>query len=102
MVAAEADVVLFELDGPEGGVKFAVLVFTVHVDAPHKAHEHYHQHNDDRQDDDVELGPGHLTDSGGCGHVLTGTGQSGQDSTGGGGGQQRGEVGSRHGRHGGG
>lgn len=58
MVAAEADVVFFELDGPEGRIEFAVAVLTVRVDASHKAHEQHHDRNDDRQNHHIELCPG--------------------------------------------
>lgn len=38
VVAAEADVVLFEFNGPKRSIKFSVLILTVHVDSTHKAH----------------------------------------------------------------
>lgn len=38
MVAAETDIVFFQLDGPKGGIEFPVLVLTVHVYSPHKSH----------------------------------------------------------------
>lgn len=37
VVAAEADVVLFQFDGPEGGVELAVLVLPVGVHASDEA-----------------------------------------------------------------
>lgn len=57
MVAAEADVVLLQLDGPEGGVELAVLVLPVGVHSPHEAQQQKHHQNDDGQDDDVVLRP---------------------------------------------
>lgn len=57
MVAAEADVVLLQLDGPEGGVELAVLVLTVGVHASHEAQQQHHHQDDDGQDDDFELRP---------------------------------------------
>lgn len=38
VVAAKADIVLFELNGPKRGVEFSVLILTVHVDSTHEAH----------------------------------------------------------------
>lgn len=39
VVAAEADVVLFQFNGPEGGVELAVLVLPVGVHASDKAQQ---------------------------------------------------------------
>lgn len=58
VVAAEADVVLFQFNGPEGSVELAVLVLPVGVYASDKAQQQQHHQNDDGQDDDVELRPG--------------------------------------------
>lgn len=76
VVAAEADVVLLQLDGPEGGVELAVLVLSVGVDAPRHTHEHHQHHDDDCQHDDVELRPGDVG-SRGRRAVGGGTGQAG-------------------------
>lgn len=57
VVAAEADVVLLELNGPKRGVQLPVLVLAVRVDGPHEAHQEDDQDDDDGQDDDVELRP---------------------------------------------
>lgn len=61
MVTAEANVVLFQLNGPERCVEFAVLVLPVHVDPSHEAQQHHHHQDDDSQDDYVELSPGNLS-----------------------------------------
>lgn len=63
MVAAEADVVLFKLDGPEGCIELSVAIFAVRVDSTHQGHEQDHHRNDDSKDDDVELRPGHHGES---------------------------------------
>ncbi|KAF5891280.1 Sperm-associated antigen 1 [Clarias magur] len=57
MVAAKADVILLELDGPEWRVELAIAVLAVRVHSTHKAHEQYQQNDDYSQDDDVELRP---------------------------------------------
>lgn len=57
VVAAETDIVFFQLNGPEGGVEFPVLVLPVRVYSPHKPHEQHHHDDDDCQNDDVKLGP---------------------------------------------
>lgn len=84
VVAAEADVVLFQFDGPEGGIQLAVLVLPVRVHASHEAQQHQHHQDDDGQDDDVELRPGDLCQGGGG--VVGGAAQAGQQRLGGGGG----------------
>ncbi len=76
VVAAEADVVLFQFDGPEGGVEFAVLVLPVGVHPSDEAQKQQHHKNDDGQDDDVELRPGDFR-QGGSG-VVSGAAQAGQ------------------------
>lgn len=87
MVAAEADVVLFKLDGPERGVELAVLVLPVGVDAADEAQQQQDHQDDDGQDDDVELRPGHFG-QGGCG-VVRGAAQTGQQGLRGGRGARR-------------
>lgn len=82
VVAAEADVVLFQFNGPEGGVKLAVLVLPVCVHASDEAQEQQHHKNDDCQDDDVELRPGDLCQPS-CG-VVCGAAEAGQQGLGGG------------------
>lgn len=82
VVAAEADVVLFQLDGPEGGIELAVLVFPVGVNTPDKTQEQQHHQDDDSQDDDVELGPGDFS-QGGRG-VVSGAAQAGEKGLSGG------------------
>lgn len=82
MVAAEADVVLLQLNGPEGGVELAVLVLPIGVHPPHKAKQQQDHQDDDGQDDDVELRPGHLCQRGGG--VVSGAPQAGQEGLGGG------------------
>lgn len=57
MVAAEADVVLFEFNGPKRSIQFPVLILTVHVDSTHKAHQQDHNDDDDCQNNDVKLSP---------------------------------------------
>jgi len=84
VVAAEADVVLLELDGPEGSVELAVLVLPVGVDAAHEAQQEQHHQDDHGQDDDVELGPGHLGPR--RRGVVRGAAQAGQQGLSGGGG----------------
>ncbi len=88
VVAAEADVVLFQFDGPEGGVELAVLVLPVGVHAPNEAQQQQHHQNDDGQDDDVELCPGDFCQ--GCCGVVSGATQAGQQGLGGGSSAQRG------------
>lgn len=70
MVAAEADVVLFQFNGPEGGIELAVLVLPVGVHASDKAQQQQHHQDDDSQNDDVELSPGDLCQ--GCCGVVSG------------------------------
>lgn len=74
MVAAEADVVLFQFDGPEGRIELAVLVLPVGVHASHKAQQQHHNQNDHGQDDDVELCPGDFGQ--GCRGVVSGAVQA--------------------------
>lgn len=81
VVAAEADVVLLQLNGPEGGVQLAVLVLPVRVDAADEAQQQQHHQNDDGQDDDVELRPGDLGQPGGG--VVRGAAEAGQQRLGG-------------------
>ncbi|KAG8141846.1 hypothetical protein E2320_006514 [Naja naja] len=69
MVAAEADVVLLQFDGPERSVQLPVLVLAVRVDGSHKAHQQNNQNDDDGEDDDVELSPG---DVGQCRRAVLG------------------------------
>lgn len=88
MVTAEANVVLFQLNGPEGGVELAVLVLPVGVHASDEAQQHQHHQYDDGQDDDVELRPGDFRK--GRRGVVSGAAQAGQQCLGGGGGAQRG------------
>lgn len=90
MVAAEADVVLFQFYGPEGGVELAVLVLPVGVHAAHKAQQQQHHQDDDGQDDDVELRPGD-SGQGGCG-VVGGAAQAGEQGLSGGGAQEGASV----------
>lgn len=71
MVAAEADVVLFQFDGPERSVELAVLVLPVRVHSSNKSEQQQHHQDDDSQDDDVELRPGDLCQS--CCGVVSGT-----------------------------
>lgn len=87
VIAAEADVVLFQLNGPERGIEFAVLVLPVHVDASHKAQQQHHHQDDDSQDDDVELGPGNVGQ--GCRGVVCGAAHAAQRGLGGRCGAQR-------------
>lgn len=87
VVAAEADVVLFQFDGPEGGIELAVLVFPVGVHASHEAQQQQHHQDDDSQDDDVELRPGDFGQ--GRRGVVGGAAQAGQQGLGGGGGGAR-------------
>lgn len=82
MVTAEADVVLLQLNGPERGVEFAVLVLPVHVDPSHEAQQQHHHQDDDGKDDDVELLPGHLRQ--GRGGVVRGAAHAAQQGLGGG------------------
>lgn len=86
MVAAEADVVLFQFDGPERGIELAVLVLPVGVHASDEAQQQQHHQDDDGQDDDVELRPGDLCQS--RRGVVSGAAQAGQQGLGGGGGAQ--------------
>lgn len=88
VVAAEADVVLFQLDGPEGGVELTVLVFPVGVNTSDEAQEQQHHQDDNSQDDDVELGPGDFG-QGGRG-VVRGAAQAGEKGLSGGGRAERG------------
>lgn len=83
MIAAEANIVLLELNGPKRRVELAVLVLAVGVDPAHEAQQQQHHENDDGQDDDVELGPGDFGERG-CG-VVRGAAQAGQQGLGGGG-----------------
>lgn len=76
VVAAEADVVLFKFDGPEGGVEFAVLVFPVGVHTSDEAQQQQHHQDDDSQNDDVELCPGDFRQ--GCCGVVSGAAEAGQ------------------------
>lgn len=85
VVAAEADVVLFQFNGPEGGIELAVLVFPVGVHTSHEAQQQQHHQDDDGQDDDVELRPGDFGQ--GCCGVVGGAAQAGQQGLGGGGAQ---------------
>lgn len=57
MIAAEANVVLLQLDGPEWGVQLAVLIFSVSVHATYHCQESNDNYDDDGQDNDVELVP---------------------------------------------
>lgn len=82
VVAAEADVVLFQLDGPEGGVELAVLVFPVGVNPTNETQEQQHHQDDDGQDDDVELGPGDFCQ--GSRGVVSGAAQAGEKGLSGG------------------
>lgn len=59
MVAAEADVVLLQLNGPKGCVEFPIAVLAIRIHASDEAHEENDYHDDDGEDDDVELRPGH-------------------------------------------
>lgn len=61
MVAAETDIVFFQLDGPKGSIEFPVLVLPVHVHGPHKSHQQHHHNDDDSQNDDVKLGPWYIS-----------------------------------------
>lgn len=83
VVAAEADVVLLQLNGPEGGVQLAVLVLPVRVHATDEAQQQQHHQDDDGQDDDVKLRPGDLGQPGGG--VVRGAAEAGQQRLGGGG-----------------
>lgn len=58
VVAAEADVVLLQLNCPEGCVDLAVLVLAVGVDATCCSQQCQNQCDDDGQDDVLELSPG--------------------------------------------
>lgn len=87
MVAAEADVILFQFNGPEGRVELAVLVLPVGVHASDEAQQQQHHQDDDGQDNDVELRPGHFGQR--CGSVVGGAAQAGQQRLGGGGGAER-------------
>lgn len=80
MVAAEADVVLLQFNGPEGGVQLAVLVLPVCVHASDEAQQQQHHENDDGQDNDVELCPGDLGHPS-CG-VVCGAAEAGQQGLG--------------------
>lgn len=80
MVAAEADVVLLQFNGPEGGVQLAVLVLPVRVHASDEAQQQQHHENDDGQDNDVELCPGDLGHPS-CG-VVCGAAEAGQHGLG--------------------
>lgn len=82
MVAAEADVVLFQFDGPEGGIELAVLVLPVGVNSTDEAQQQQHYQNDDGKDDDVELRPGDFRQ--GRRGVVSGAAQAGQQGLGGG------------------
>lgn len=82
MVAAEADVVLFQFDGPKGCIELAILVLPVCVHAPDEAQQQQHHQDDDGQDDDVELCPGDFGQ--GCGGVVSRAAQAGQEGLGGG------------------
>lgn len=42
VVAAEADVVLFQLDGPKRSVELAVLILSIHVHPAYETHEQNH------------------------------------------------------------
>lgn len=76
VVAAEADVVLFQLYGPERGVELAVLVLPVGVHASDEAQQQQHHQDDDGQDDDIELRPGDFRQ--GCRGVVGGAAQAGE------------------------
>ncbi|KAG5834957.1 hypothetical protein ANANG_G00267040, partial [Anguilla anguilla] len=76
VVAAEADVVLLQLDGPEGRVQLAVAVLAVAVEPASRAHQQHHRHDDHRQHHHVELRPGHLGDR--RRGVVRGAAQTGQ------------------------
>lgn len=80
VVAAKADVVLLQFNGPEGGVQLAVLVLPVCVHASDEAQQQQHHQNDDGQDDDVELCPGDLRHPS-CG-VVCGAAEAGQQGLG--------------------
>lgn len=86
VVAAEADVVLFQFNGPERGVELAILVLPIGVHTSDKAQQQQHHQNDDGQDDDVELCPGDFCQ--GCCGVVGGAAQAGQQGLGGGSGAQ--------------
>lgn len=47
MIAAEADVVLLQLDGPEWSVQLAVLVFSVSVNTTHHSQQNDHYYDND-------------------------------------------------------
>lgn len=100
MVTAEADVVLLQLDGPEGRVELAVLVLPVGVDAGDEAQQQQHHQDDDGQDDDIELGPGDLGQR--RRGVVGRAAQARQQGLGGGGRARGGRGGARRGAGGGG
>lgn len=77
MVAAEADVVLFQFNGPERGIELAVLILPVGVHPSNKTQQQHHHQDDDSQNDDVELCPGDLSES--CSGVVGGAAQAGQE-----------------------
>jgi len=59
VVAAEADVVLLQLNGPKRGIQFSVAVLTIRIHSSDEAHEENDDHNDDGENNDVKLRPGH-------------------------------------------
>lgn len=84
MIAAEANVVLLQLDGPERGVQLAVLVFSVSVHTTDHCQKSNDNYDDDGQDNDVELVPRERSHGGGGG-VRGGAAQAAQQSCGEGG-----------------
>lgn len=82
MIAAEAYIVLLQLNGPERGVDLAVLVLPVSVHTTHRRHESYHHNDNDSKDDNVKLVPRELSHRG-CGCVWGRAGQGRQQGRGG-------------------
>lgn len=82
MIAAEANVVLLQLDGPEWGIQLTVLVFSVSVHATYHRQESNDDYDDDGQDNNVELVPLKRSH---CGGVGGGAAQAAQQSCGEGG-----------------
>ncbi len=77
VVAAEADVVFLQLNGPKRGIEFPIAVLAIRIHASNEAHEENDHHDDDGQDDDVKLRPGHYCQGRGRAVVSWGVSHAG-------------------------
>lgn len=55
MIAAEADVIFLQLNGPERSVQFPIAILSIRIHAPDEAHEENDDNDDDGENDDVKL-----------------------------------------------